>query len=655
MEEENHRAAEYQLLGTAKVGKLLRMFAIPCVLSLIIQALYNLVDQLFIGNSYLGEVGNAATGIVYPLTVIALAFGLFLGDGAAAVMSLNQGKNQTKETHKAIGTCLSVGVIISVILIIVAYALRGPILRGFGANDEIYPKAYQYSTFIIAGFLFFILSSMINPIIRADGSPRYAMFAMTLGAVTNIILDPIFIYANKMGMNGAALATFIGQGVTFVISVAYLFRAKTFRLQWQSLRPDVRLLGQSLRMGISSFLTQIVIVVISVVSNNILGLYVIGGKKAVSQAIGLFTVAFKVFGIVISIAIGVASGGQPIVGYNYGAKKYDRVKQAFRQIMLTTLLVGLVATILFEACPQIFIRMFGATVNDFALRTFRIYLGLIVLTCLTKAASIFFQAVGMPVKATVVAMLRDLILLVPLVIILPMLGGIDWFFWSAPIADIVTFIVAVILVVTLWPQLKNVTDNQTDPVAIQNSRAGRIITVSREHGAGGHEIGEQVAKRLGIPFYDKEIAMLSAQESGLSAEYIAGIENQSSLLYNLYLSAEVNQTALKAQKQVLQNIAAQGACVIVGRAADFVLADYQPLKIFVRAPLDYKIQRIMQNYGDTKQKAKTNITKSDQRRAQFYQSVTGQKWADPANYHLVVDSSMGIDKAVDLILNSVVE
>lgn len=651
MEQEPSQAGENQLLGNAKVGKLLRMFAIPCVLSLIIQALYNLVDQLFIGNSYLGEIGNAATGIVYPLTVIALAFGLFLGDGAAAMMSINQGKNQTGQTHKTIGTCLSVGTIVSVILMVMAFALRTPILRWFGANDAIFPKAYEYSTLIIAGFWFFILSCVLNPIIRADGSPKYAMFSMALGAVTNIILDPIFIYAAKMGMNGAALATFLGQGLTFVISVAYLFKAKNFRLSLKSFVPDFRLLGQSLRLGISSFLTQIVIVVISVVSNNVLGMYVSGGETAVSQAIGLFTVAFKVFGIVISIAIGVASGGQPILGYNYGAKKYDRVKQAFCQIMGTVLVVGLLATVLFEAVPQILIKMFGATVTDFALRTFRIYLGLIVLTCITKAVSIFFQAIGMPVKATLVAMLRDLILLVPLVIILPMIGGIQLFFWSAPIADVVTLIVAAILVGNLWPKLKTVATDTDQPVIIQDSRAGKVITISREHGAGGREIGQKLAQRLHIPFYDKEIALLSAQSSGLSAAYIEGIEDQTSLLYSLYLGAEVNQTAIKAQRQVLQDIADHGACVIVGRAADYVLADYQPIKIFVRAPMDYKVKRIMHNYGDNAQKAKEHIKQSDQRRAQFYAAVTGQKWADVANYHLVVDGSLGPDEVVDVIVN----
>ena len=653
MEQASNHPQENQLLGTAKVGKLLRMFAIPCVLSLIIQALYNLVDQLFIGNSYLGETGNAATGIVYPLTVIALAFGLFLGDGAAAAISINQGKKQTSQTHKTIGTCITVGVIVSLILIGLGYAIRRQFLGFFAPNEASFDFAVEYSTLIIAGFLFFILSCVINPIIRADGSPKFAMLAMAAGAVTNIILDPLLIFAAHMGMTGAALATLIGQGVTFVLSVIYLFRTKNFRLYWKSFIPDMKLLGQSLRLGISSFLTQIVIVIVSMVSNFVLLQNVPGGEDAINQAMGLFTVAFKVFGIVISVAIGVASGGQPILGYNYGAKKYDRVKQAFKQIMLTILVVGLVATVCFEAIPQVFIKMFGATVTDFALQTFRIYLGLILLTCLTKAVSIFFQAIGMPVKATLVAMLRDFVLLVPLVIVLPMIGGIQWFFWSAPIADLGTFVVAAILVGMLWPKLKTVETPASTPVAIQTSRQGKIITISREHGAGGHEIGQALAKRLHVPFYDKEIALLSAQNSGLSSAYIEGIEDQTSLLYSLYLGAEVNQTAIKAQRQVLEDIAAHGACVIVGRAADYVLADYQPIKVFVRAPLDYKVQRIMQNYGDNAQKAKEHIKQSDQRRAQFYQAVTGQKWSDAANYHLVLDSSIGIDQVVDTIVNYV--
>ncbi len=645
-----------KFLGTEKIGKLLKMFAIPCVLSLIIQALYNLVDQIFIGNSNLGQLGNTATGIVYPLTVIALALGLFIGDGSAACISINQGRNQTKETHKTIGTGITIGLITSIILVAISFIFRKEILIGFGAkNEAILNFSLDYSTWIIIGFPLFLIACILNPIIRSDGSPKFAMLSMVLGAITNIILDPIFIYALNMGMNGAALATFIGQLITFIFSVAYFFKSKNFKLKINSFIPNFKLLWQSLKLGISSFLTQISIVIISIVTNNILNIYL----PEDNSAIGLLTIAFKVFGIIISIAVGISAGGQPILGYNYGAKKYHRVKQTFKYIMRTTIIVGLVSTILFEACPQLILAIFGYTqVPEFGLLIFRIYLGFILLTCITKSVSIFFQAVGCPVKSTLIAMLRDLIFLVPLTILLPLSTHTIYpFYWAAPISDILTTLVAIIFLVNLFKQMEKdkTIQSKEKSISIQPSKPGIIVTISREHGAGGREIGRKLAEKLGVPFYDKELTSLAAQESGLAKEYIENIEEKSSILYNLYLSTEANQLAIQAQEKILLNIAKQGSCVIVGRAADFVLREYNPFKVFVYAPFDFKKQRIMKNYGDNEELAKENIEKSDKHRAKFYQTITGQTWGEVNNYNLSIDSSIGIDKVVEQIYIAIKE
>lgn len=647
--------ADNKFLGTEKVGKLLRMFAIPCVLSLIIQALYNIVDQIFIGQSGYLPFGNTATGIVYPLTVIVLAFGLFIGDGTAACISINQGKNNTEDTHKSIGTGITVGLVISLILTAISFIFLSPILKFFGATVDIMPYAKEYSTFILAGFPFFLLACVMNPIIRADGSPRYAMLAMAIGAVTNIILDPIFIYSLKMGMNGAALATFIGQIITFILHAVYFFKSRSFTLKLKSFIPRFRLLGTSLKLGISSFLTQFAIVIISVVNNNILIAYFMDA----GNAIGIFTVAFKVFGIVISVAIGIASGGQPILGFNYGAKKYDRVKEAFKKIVLVTAIVGIVATILFEACPEMLLSVFGyskSSMNpaEYALgmNAFRIYIGFIFFTCLIKAVSIFFQAIGMPVKATIIALLRDVIIVVPLAFLLPLITS-DAFYWSAPISDVLTTIIAVILLINLFKQISSDTVAVTETAKIKNSKAGLIITISREHGAGGREIGQKLAEKLKVPFYDKEIALLTAEESGLASEFIENVEDKTSLLYNLYLSTEANQTAISAQEKVLKKIAEQGSCVIVGRGADHVLSEFNPYNVFVYAPTEFKVKRIMNNYGDDEKLAGENIIKSDKRRAQFYKSVTGKTWAEKSNYNLCIDSSIGIDKTVEIIANAI--
>ena len=651
---ESSKQTDNKILGTERIGKLLVKFAVPCILSLVIQALYNIVDQIFIGNSGYLPYGNSATGIVFPLTVVALAIALFIGDGTAACISLNQGKNQTENTHKSIGTGLTVGLIASVILIIICFAACEPILKCFGASGEgeIYlPDAKEYSTFIFAGFAFYILGTIMNPIIRADGSPKFAMIAMIAGAVTNIVLDPILLYAAKMGMNGAALATFLGQGVTFIVEVLYFFKPKTFKLNIKSFIPDFKLLGSSLKLGVSSFLTQMSIVIIATVSNIIIGQYFVASAE---NAVGIFNVVFKFYGIAVNVVIGVSIGSQPIIGYNYGAGKYDRVKKTFKTVLLVTLILGAITTILFEACPEFILSLFGyaepkntATEIAFGVNAFRIYCGFVLITFFIKSVSIFFQSIGYPVRSTALALLRDVVFLVPLSILLPMIKP-NVFFWAAPISDALAIIIAVILLVLAFKNMpKSVVDEKE--VAIKKSTQGVIITIAREHGAGGREIGQKLAEKLSIPYYDKEVAMLAAKESGLATEFVENVEDKSSLLYSLYMSTEANQTAISAQGAVLRKIAKEGACVIVGRAADWVLREYNPCKVLIYAPTDFKIKRIMQNYGDDEKQAKINMEKSDKRRAMFYKNVTGQDWANRENYNLAIDSSVGIDKAVEII------
>lgn len=445
-------------LGTERVGKLLRMFSIPCVLSLIIQALYNIVDQIFIGQSGYLPLGNTATGIVYPLTVIALALGLFIGDGTAAAMSIDQGKNDSGNAHRAVGTGIVAGIFAGLLLTLFSFLFAKPILQFFGASGggaAILPDALEYSTFIFAGFTFFISACVMNPIIRADGSPKYAMAAMAAGAIINIILDPVFIFSAHWGMNGAALATFIGQTVTFLLHSVYFVRPRSFKLCLTSFIPRFDLLLKSLKLGVSSFLTQFSIVIISVVNNNLLVRYF----SDATNAIGIFTVAFKVFGIVISVAVGIASGGQPVVGYNFGAKKYGRVKSAFLIISIAAAIVGAVATVLFEACPQALLALFGYTKEnctpaEFALgiSAFRIYIGFIFLTCIIKVASIFFQSIGMPVKAMIISLLRDVIVVVPLAYLLPLISR-EAFFWSTPISDGVTFIISLLMIARVFKRM----------------------------------------------------------------------------------------------------------------------------------------------------------------------------------------------------------
>ncbi|MDE6604963.1 MAG: MATE family efflux transporter [Clostridia bacterium] len=655
--------AQNNFLGTEKVGKLMKMFAIPCVLSLIIQSLYNLVDQIYIGHcNTLGTAGNAATGIVYPLTIVALGIGLWIGDGCAACMSLNQGQGNTKGTARSVGTALFYGVAASVALMIICFCLKDKILVAIGAQGDILDKSSEYANFIIGGFLFFTLACVLNPIIRADGSPKFAMLAMAIGAIINIALDPLFIFGFDMGMTGAALATFLGQLITFVLHVAYLFKSKTFKLKIADLIPSKEI-GHILKFGISSLLTQLAIVIISIVNNILLFKFSAGSGYDTAITQGVITVAFKVFGIVVSIAIGIASGAQPVIGYNYGAKKYDRVKKTLLYMMIATVIVGVIATVIFEAFPELFIYIFGnggegvdqEAYKQFTCLTFRIYLGFILFTCVIKNLAIFFQAIGSPIKATLISMSRDVIFLVPLSIILANVGGIQALLWSAPISDIVGFALALGLTLHVLVVMKKKAAKEAEQVVdtaqIKETKQGVVITLARQHGASGREIGKLLAEKLGVPYYNKDLTLLTAQESGLSQEYVHDVEDgKLQKIETLYIGLDPTDQARQAQEKVLRSIADKGSCVIVGRAADKVLADFNPLKIFIHAPLEYRVERIMKKYGDSKEKAEEFAIKSDKRRAKYYELITGCKWGESSNYDLTVDSSIGVENAVDVII-----
>ncbi|MDD2292647.1 MAG: MATE family efflux transporter [Bacteroidales bacterium] len=450
MEETKNNA----FLGIEKESKLLLQFALPCVLSLIIQSLYNLVDQIFIGHcETLGAIGNAATGIVFPLTLIALGLGLWLGDGTAALLSINQGKGDTHSSSKSVGTALSMGIIVSIVMMGICIPLKNNILQFIGAGGNILEKSSEYANFIFGGLLFFILASVINPIIRADGSPKYAMAAMAVGALINIALDPLFIFAFDMGMTGAALATFLGQTVTFIMNVAYLFKAKTFRLSLKDFIPDGKLFGMTAQFGVSSALTQFAIVIVSVVTNIQLLKYSASSGYDVQITQGVLTLAFKIFGIVVSIIVGIACGGQPILGYNYGARKMDRVRNTMKYILLSAAVVGIISTLIFEFVPDIFLYIFGSggsgvdpvAYKIFMERVFRIYMSAICLTCVLKSIAIFFQATGQPVKSTAICLCRDVFVLVTVTVIFCNIGGINLFLWAGPVADVCGFVLAVIL------------------------------------------------------------------------------------------------------------------------------------------------------------------------------------------------------------------
>jgi len=645
-------------LGEEKISKLLFKFSVPCIFSLLISALYNIVDQIFIGNSSLGYIGNAATTVVFPITIISMAFAWCVGDGAAAYLSICQGRKDTKNAHKAIGNTLLVTLTISIIFLVICFLFMDNILYAFGASETSISYAKDYFIIILSFIPFYMLTNSFTSVIRADGSPLYTMVATLSGAVINIILDPIFIFGFNMGIKGAAWATIIGQVVSFIIAFSYLFKTKSFKIEKSSFKIDLKVFSNVIKLGISTFITQIAIVIISLVCNLMLVKYGLTSKYGPDIPIAALGIAMKVFSIVINIVVGIIVVGQPILGFNYGARNFERVKETFKIIARLTIIVGLVATISFEVCPEIIIRIFGSEsglYNEFAIMTFRIFLALVMFTCFVKMTSIFFQSIGQPLKAIIISLVRDLVCFVPLVIILPNFFGIKGILYAAPIADIIGLLITVPILISFFKSLNNEKVMETKANVIKPSKPGVIITIAREHGSQGKYIGELVAKALKIPYYYKEMTALAAKECGLHEEYISKLnQNSPNIMYDLYVSTTPVQEAIKAQDKIIRKIADNGSCVIVGRAADYVLRDYDnTLNIFIYADQEYRVKKVMEMYGDTESKGHKNIVKSDKARANYYKSISGRQWGSMENYDLCINSSIGPEKTVQIILEYV--
>lgn len=647
---------ENKYLGKEKVSKLLFKFSIPCILSLLISSLYNIVDQIFIGNSSLGYLGNAATSIVFPITIISVAFAWAIGDGGAAYLSLCQGRKDTKNAHIAIGNGILINFIISIIFVLLGFLFMDQLLYLFGASETTLPIAQDYFRIILIFIPVYMMANGMNAIIRADGSPGFSMASTLVGAITNIILDPLFIFVFRLGIEGAAWATVIGQCLSLIVSIVYFTRTKTFKITWKSFKLNFKLFSNVIKLGISTFITQMSIVIISLVCNIMLAKYGAESKYGVDIPIAVIGICMKVFTIVINIAVGIVLGAQPILGYNYGARAFDRVKQTFRLVMTSTIIVGLLSMVVFEFCPETIIKMFGTESDlymEFAVKTFRIFLFFIVFTCSIKVSSIFFQAVGNPIKASIVSLTRDIICFVPLVIILPIFMGVEGTLYAAPIADGIGIVITVILLILFFTKLsKEMTQTTKQTTKILESKEGVIVTISRMHGTKGKYIGQLVAKQLGIPYYYKELTAIADEESGLDKEFISKLNQKNNIIYDLFLTTAPAKYAIEAQEKVINQVASKGSCVIVGRAADYVLRENKNLvRIFIYANEDYRINSVMEMYGDNREEAKKNIHNSDKNRASYYNMISGATFGDVTNYDFCIDSSIGAEATAEMICN----
>lgn len=431
-------------LGYEKESKLLKNLAIPCIISMLVSALYNIVDQMFIGQG-VGIVGNAATNVAFPLSTICTALSLLIGIGGASRFSLNLGAGDKEEAERYAGNGMVMMGIAGITLTIITQLFLMPMLQLFGAKGDVLHYAAEYTRIVSLGFPFLIANTGLSKLILADGSARYSMLSVLAGAVINTILDPLFIFVFRWGMSGAALATILGQIFSFGMSVYYMMHFKAVTFTKKSFKLRKKHCMEIISLGAGSFVNQIAMTIVQIAMNNTLTYY--GALSAYGDEIPLACAGIitKVNAIYMALVIGVGQGGQPIIGFNYGAKKYGRVKTTYLLEIRTALMIGVVAFMCFQMFPRQIISLFGSGDEmyfAFAERYFRIFLFMVFVNGMQPIATSFFTAIGKPKLGIFMSLTRQILFLLPLIIIFPLIMGIDGVMYAGPIADVAAAVVA---------------------------------------------------------------------------------------------------------------------------------------------------------------------------------------------------------------------
>lgn len=665
------------LFGTEKISKILLKLAPPVMLAQLIQALYNIIDSLFVGKY--SDSGLTALSIIYPLQLLMIALAVGTGVGINTVMAAKLGVGNEKEAdeYAGVGTPLA-GFMWLLFAVICWFAM--PFYAKMSTNSEVIIHDVIVYGRIVCVFSFgLFLESIWTKVLQSCGDMKTPMTAQIIGAITNIVLDPLLIFGifgfPKMGIAGAAVATVSGQIMAALIVMKKGFRKSPHRQVYP------HHIAKIFQLGIPNILMQ------SAYTFYILGLNLIlatFSDQAVT-ALGLYykwqTFFFIPLGAMQTCIV-------PVISYNYAARNIERCKKTLSASIIFGMSLMALGTLCFVCIPSQMLRVF--TSDELVIAIGRVgfrFVGISFLPMVTSLIfPVFFQAVGSSLKSSLLTVIRTVVLFVPLAYLFSRFG-LNWFWLTYPVTEVITSLTGAyfyrqflnkdyvreteasggknITDVTAATHISAATagadstgshdniDNLDNPdIALKPSKPGVIITIAREHGSSGKQIGKCVANALGIPFYYKEMIALAAKESGLNREFISDIhKNSPDIMRDLYLSSNAVQYAIKAQDAIIREIAENGSCVIVGRAADYILKDYDNVvRIFIHAPQDYRIQRVMDVYGDTPKEARVNIERSDKARASYYEHISGTHWGDARNYELTVDSSDGVEKTAQFIV-----
>ncbi len=638
------------------INKLLISFAIPCIISMLINSIYNIVDQIFIGQG-VGYLGNAATNVIFPIVIICTGLAGLIGNGLAANLSLRLGEKNVEEAKRSIGAGVILLIIVSLIVCLLGEIFLPNLIQFFGCTANVYDYAMSYGRVILIGAPFMIIYSGLASFIRADGSPKYSMVCLLSGAIINIILDPVFIFGFDMGVVGGALATVIGQIASCIIAIAYLWKIKSVKMT----KKDYRLnnsLKRTLSYGIASFIIQMTVLALFIVMNNVMTKYGATTKFGSDIPLSVYGVISKLINVYVSVILGLACGAQPIIGFNYGAGNTKRVKEIIKKVLKVGLIIGIIFNIGFVFFPKTLVSLFGSSDNalymEFAVDCCRIFLLVSALNFLEMCSSIIIQSLGNAKKSTAVSFIRQIILFIPLCLILVNIFGLYGALYAAPIADAITFIIVIFILKSEYNKLnKEQIKEQTESkeVQIPSSLKNKIIiTINREYGSGGRYIGKLLGDELGIKCYDKDLIDLVAKDSNLSVEYIMNHDQIKNNYTNLNNSYNLDDELFISENRIIKELAKKDSCIIVGRCSDYILKNEKNvLKVFIYADLTSKINRAVKYYGLKKKEAQKTIEKINKARRKHYKYYTNQEWDNPNHYDICLNSNIGIENCVKIL------
>lgn len=457
-------------LGYKSIPSLLKSFAIPSIIAMLVSSLYNIVDQIFIGQG-VGYLGNAATNVAFPLTTICMAIALLIGIGSASRYSLYLGAGEKGNAQKAVGNGIAMMITFGIIYALLIEVFIYPLLTAFGATGEVMSYALTYSRIVALGMPFLIVTNGMSNLARADGSPKYSMTCMLIGAVINTILDPIFIFVFHLGVAGAAWATIIGQFFSFIFAILYIKKFRNIQVSIKEIRLSPKECIQTASLGMSNSLNQVAITFVQIVLNNSLTYYgamSVYGKEIPLAASGI---VMKTNAILLAVIIGISQGSQPIIGFNYGAHQYERVRKTYRLAIAANLIISAVGFVLFQFFPYQIISLFGTgepAYLEFSVRFMRIFLFMVIVNGVQLLSSNFFSAIGKPVKGLVLSMTRQVLFLIPLVLILPLFFGLDGILFAGPAADSIAFLVTVLLIAKEMGRMKKMEKSSPSPAQNQS-------------------------------------------------------------------------------------------------------------------------------------------------------------------------------------------